>query len=550
MKLKRITIVIIFFVIVVNIKTNYSQPLLKNNKVLEEILVTNTNDDGPGSLRRAIYSANNFLHANPNIIRFNIPTTDPGHDSNKKIWVIKPNSSFEFIIDRNLIIDGFSQGAYIGSDLNPYGPEIVIDGSNAGTNTSAIVSSGEGTDIYGLTINRFDGSGILFLPPGMGTVSGCYLGTEYTGMYEAGNRFGISVLGKVVGVHIGPSEYVFPNVISGNTQTGIFLSDSASHNIIVGNNIGINRNGTAIVSNKLQGISMQNFCEQNEIVRNMIGGNQDGIFINNSNHNLIASNIVGTSESMEADYGNSASGISIWNNSSNNLLINNIIGYNNFGISIDSPNSLYNVISRNNISHNHALGIDNKNGGNLELVPPFITNVTNNEILGEAASNRIIEIFADVEDEGITFIDSTIASPDGNFYLSVPEMPPYPNITATARDALGNTSEFSHPFLVSAEEGNSIPQKFILSQNYPNPFNPNTEISYQLPVSGHTTIKVYDVLGNEIAIMVNKEQSAGKYKVNFNALGLASGVYFYRLNSKSSNGINQFTAVKKLMILK
>ncbi|MDX1699082.1 MAG: right-handed parallel beta-helix repeat-containing protein [Melioribacteraceae bacterium] len=549
MKSKAIRLYLVCLVFITS-SISYPQHLLKNYEILEEILVTNTNDSGPGSLRQAIYAANNFLHVQSNIIRFNIPKTDPGYDSNRNIWVIKPSSSFEFIIDRNLIIDGFSQRAFIGSDVNPYGPEIVIDGSNAGTNTSAFVSSAEGTDIYGLVINRFDGSGILFLPPGKGTVSGCYLGTEYTGMYEVGNRFGISLLGKVVDVHIGPSEYVFPNVICGNTQTGVFLSDSASNNVIVGNNIGLNRDGTAVVPNITQGITIQNFSDNNEIVRNIIGGNKVGIFINNSNHNLFASNIIGTSESMEADYGNSDAGISIWNNSSSNSILNNIICYNNIGISVDGLASLRNLISRNNVSHNHSLGIDNRNGGNVELTPPIITNITDNEIFGESSPSHIIEIFADIEDEGIIFIDSTITNMEGNFYLYLDEMPQYPHITATARDQLGNTSEFSTPFLVSVIDGHEIPKNYYLSQNYPNPFNPNTTIDYQLPVSGHTKLTIYDLLATEIISLVDEDQSAGKYKVNFSATEFASGIYFYRLASKSSDGIHRFEKIKKLVILK
>jgi parallel beta-helix repeat protein len=537
-------------ILILCISIVFSQPFNKSNKILEEILVNNTNDNGPGSLRQAIYAANHFLHINSNIIRFNIPTIDPGYDSNNNIWVIKPDSSFEFIVDRNLTIDGFSQSSFIGSDLNPLGPEIVIDGSNAGTNTTAFATSGESTDIYGLTINRFDGSGIMFLPPGIGTVSGCYLGTDFSGMNKAGNRFGISMIGRVVGVHIGPSEYVFPNIISGNTQSGIFISDSASHNVIVGNNIGLNREGTATISNDLHGISLQNICEHNEIVRNMIGGNLEGILIINSNSNLVASNLVGTNKSLDIDFGNGGSGITIWSNSSHNSIVNNIIGFNNNGISVDSPNSLQNVISRNNISHNFGLGLDNKNGGNMELAPPIIINVNNNEINGESAPNQIIEIFADAEDEGMIFIDSTVANPEGNFYLSISDLPELPHITATARDNVGNTSEFSTPYLVTDVEENPIPQTFHLSQNYPNPFNPSTIIRYELPVCRHTTIRVYDLLGNEIVLLVNKEQAAGKHQVNFNSEGLVSGIYFYKLNTKSLDGTKIFSAVKKMMILR
>ncbi len=91
---------------------------------------------------------------------------------------------------------------------------------------------------------------------------------------------------------------------------------------------------------------------------------------------------------------------------------------------------------------------------------------------------------------------------------------------------------------------NQIPLQYELYQNYPNPFNPATAISYQLSAFSHVTLKVYDVLGNEIKTLVNEYKPAGKYTVNFDASKLASGVYFYRLN------VNDYTSTKKLLLLK
>jgi hypothetical protein len=90
----------------------------------------------------------------------------------------------------------------------------------------------------------------------------------------------------------------------------------------------------------------------------------------------------------------------------------------------------------------------------------------------------------------------------------------------------------------------SIPEKFTLMQNYPNPFNPSTKISYQLPVSGNVTLNVYDLLGNEVANLVNEEKPAGTYEITWNAPDLPSGVYFYQL--KAGDYINK----KKMLLLK
>ncbi len=89
-----------------------------------------------------------------------------------------------------------------------------------------------------------------------------------------------------------------------------------------------------------------------------------------------------------------------------------------------------------------------------------------------------------------------------------------------------------------------IPGKFSLSQNYPNPFNPATNIKLQIPESGLVRLVVFDVTGREVAELVNETLNAGEYKVDFNASGLTSGVYFYRLQTKS------FTEVKKMTLIK
>jgi streptogramin lyase len=89
-----------------------------------------------------------------------------------------------------------------------------------------------------------------------------------------------------------------------------------------------------------------------------------------------------------------------------------------------------------------------------------------------------------------------------------------------------------------------IPEKFELSQNYPNPFNPSTKIKYQIAASNPVSLKIYDVLGNEIATMVNEIQPAGNYEINFDASSLSSGTYFYKLQAGS------FVQINKMILLK
>jgi hypothetical protein len=97
----------------------------------------------------------------------------------------------------------------------------------------------------------------------------------------------------------------------------------------------------------------------------------------------------------------------------------------------------------------------------------------------------------------------------------------------------------------TAEDGvNPHPIEYRLEQNYPNPFNPTTSISYQIPEHCLVTIKVYDVLGNEIVTLVNEEKSTGTYEVKFDAVGFPSGIYFYQLKAE------KFIDAKKMIMLK
>lgn len=107
------------------------------------------------------------------------------------------------------------------------------------------------------------------------------------------------------------------------------------------------------------------------------------------------------------------------------------------------------------------------------------------------------------------------------------------------------TYKFSLSGTVSVNNpAENIPFKFSLNQNYPNPFNPATVISYDLPVSGNVSVKIFDMLGKKIKTLVNEFQNPGSYSVNFNAAGLSSGVYFYSLNTEG------YSEIKRMVLLK
>jgi hypothetical protein len=98
--------------------------------------------------------------------------------------------------------------------------------------------------------------------------------------------------------------------------------------------------------------------------------------------------------------------------------------------------------------------------------------------------------------------------------------------------------------ITSVYEIDNTPVDFSLDQNYPNPFNPSTKISWQLPVSSQTTLKVYDIMGREVETLINEFKPAGKYETEFNAALLPSGVYFYQIKA------GDFLQTKKMILLK
>jgi hypothetical protein len=96
----------------------------------------------------------------------------------------------------------------------------------------------------------------------------------------------------------------------------------------------------------------------------------------------------------------------------------------------------------------------------------------------------------------------------------------------------------------------AAPEVFKLEQNYPNPFNPTTTIEYQLPVESCVSLEVYDLLGREVATLVNEVQGLGFKSVEFSASNLASGVYFYRMEVLPVNGGAAFSQLRRLVLVK
>jgi hypothetical protein len=112
---------------------------------------------------------------------------------------------------------------------------------------------------------------------------------------------------------------------------------------------------------------------------------------------------------------------------------------------------------------------------------------------------------------------------------------------------LDGSVHYSEPIrvdLVTGVEEPSMPSEFALEQNYPNPFNPTTVIKYSLPASAHVSLKLYNLVGQEVLTLLDERQEAGVKSVTLNASGLPSGMYLYKLHA------GDFVSTKRLVLLK
>jgi hypothetical protein len=145
--------------------------------------------------------------------------------------------------------------------------------------------------------------------------------------------------------------------------------------------------------------------------------------------------------------------------------------------------------------------------------------------------------------------DAAVAMP---YVMVAPEDTLYKMWYGGSNGILFQTGYATSGFVVSVEkEDEVLPEGFVLYQNYPNPFNPSTIISWQIPASlnpskGGTlvTLKIYDILGSEIVTLLNEEQPAGTYEVEFNSSQLSSGMYFYQITA------GEFIQTKKMVLLR
>lgn len=177
----------------------------------------------------------------------------------------------------------------------------------------------------------------------------------------------------------------------------------------------------------------------------------------------------------------------------------------------------------------------------------------------DANGNNVEGAVASLLDENGEVVNAAISDLDGSFIMDGLSSGSYQLnssvVDYTSSDVNNVTVETANNYVnvdlvltadgvTSVETSKNIVTNYSLSQNYPNPFNPSTLISYQIPISGLVTIKVYNVIGKEIATLVNEYQQSGNHSKEFSANGFNSGVYFYTIKAGG------FSATKKMILLK
>jgi hypothetical protein len=221
------------------------------------IVVTTTNDGGPGSLRQAIADAN----ASPgSTIIFHIPESDPGFNASDGWFSIVPLTQLPILSADGTTLDGFTQTAFTG-DTNPAGPEIFLDGRStvlaASPDPPRSLWIESSSTVEGLTVSGYAGDEIYISGANGAIVRGDYVGTDPTGMSAIAppidlrtfENEGVQIVDGATNTTIGGTSAADRNVISGNTGAGVYLSSPDNGVVIEGNYIGTNATGTAALAN-------------------------------------------------------------------------------------------------------------------------------------------------------------------------------------------------------------------------------------------------------------------------------------------------------------
>lgn len=374
-------------------------------------VVTNTSESGVGGLRAAMH----YAVDNPGAtITFNIPTSDPNYANG--VFTIRPTGHLlPFVVD-GTIIDGTTQPGYAGSPL------LVLDGSQILPEAELVPGSVPGMLMYaanctvkGLSFQRFPWVGLALLLPDAhnNAVRGCWFGLNYSGTASAPNQYqGIQISSGANSNTIGGTTTADRNVLSGNAQYGIWISDAnTTGNVVLGNYIGTSASGLAAVPNGSGGLIVTGSSHDNSIggtsvgARNVISGNVDtGVWLIGAgvNQNTVRGNYIGLAATGNAAVPNTMWGVDIRNGAQNNLVADNVIsGNTDEGLRIENAGTSGNMVQGNQVGT--APGGSSAIGNGFAGVTVF-TGATGNIIGGTTAAQR--NILSGNGTVGLVFADS------------------------------------------------------------------------------------------------------------------------------------------------
>jgi len=366
--------------------------------------------------------------------------------------------------------DNSIQGNRIGTnpagddDISNTGGGICVMGSSSDTQIGG-TEPGDGNLISGNW-----GPGITISGSTQNVVKGNYIGTNNTGTAAISNGDGVFISDGAQSNTIGPG-----NVISGNWYNGVKIWGTASaNNVVRGNYIGTDAAGSAALANGQSGggsgVSIEGGAHGNTVggggagYGNVIAASPHAgvnIIGSGSDSNLVKGNRIGTNAAGTAALSN-RNGVYVGSDARDNTIggtaagEGNLIAFNSDGgVWVDGASTNRDTISRNSIHSNGLKGIENINGGNLELASPVIDS-TGASVSGHTNPKCYpctVEVFSDNQDEGRVYHGSTTTNDDATGTWIYPGTVTGPYITATVTDASGNTSEFSSPVAYSPPVG-------------------------------------------------------------------------------------------------
>ncbi len=440
-------------------------------------LLQNPGADGKISLREALRAANNMTGTKT--ITFTIPTSDPGYDPVAQAWTIQPQSQLPALSSGHITLDATSQGTSVYD-----GPAVELNGDSAGGAYGLLITSGY-NHVRGFVINSFSYTGINLSGSQAvsNTITANYIGTDSMGVNQRPNGMhGISNSQGASYNLIGGTDPADRNVISGNNWKGIEnWGDGTAYNVIRGNYIGVDATGTQ-----------------------PLGNHSDGVSITPSAHDI--------------------------------LVVDNVIAFNGlYGVEVGGGAVVnHNTISRNSIYHNRSIGISidsasNTNGG---IRPPQIISATTTYLAGTACPNCIIEVFSDEEDEG-HYYEGTVTA-DANGAWTWRGTPSLPRFTATATDAVGNTSGFSR-VKVSGECITASPHPYENDTDHRWEIsNPDTSAQYsRIHFTRIGTEQDYDYVYIEDEAGTRYQTLTGSYRDIWSALIPGKKIFVHLMSNSS-----------------